>query len=495
MKKSILLLASGLIASGVNAQEAHKSVLFEPIAQNNARPVSAPNAGKFVGDILGHTRSSMLNKTSAVGGSRWYNYGDYQYSGILGGSYTTGGFGGQSLPYMWFDTSSRSMYSGPTLDYVNLVSVSQALDPMFAGFNDPAVFPGMIGVNTTSAYSVDSVEIIGVYARKITDAATKDTLRIALTYGAGNSTSNLGVSGWESSGTTGFPYVPYSTDTLLYLQTYHDSTKNILNNKNGAGTTLGPAPIVFDIILNQTDTAGYGTTFFAKTVKVPTALAVPAGNFPAMSVTFKSGNPLAPHMPPGNPTFGDTVHSGTTGAPDDFGMFRPLVTYKSDASGNPQFMPYTIGLTVASFRATKDLNVGLFKQEPAGSWGGSYIPSWSWSTSGGSAASAYQYPAWGGFHIVCPTCPWTSSLGTAEVKTIKSINVYPNPANGELNVSFTSRANADVTLTNMVGQVVATQNVNTGMATFNTAALPAGIYIYTIVAGGERITGRVVVAH
>ena len=48
-----------------------------------------------------------------------------------------------------------------------------------------------------------------------------------------------------------------------------------------------------------------------------------------------------------------------------------------------------------------------------------------------------------------------------------------------------------------MGQVVASQNATgaTGNVEFNTSALPAGIYIYTFNANGERTTGRIVVAH
>jgi hypothetical protein len=84
-----------------------------------------------------------------------------------------------------------------------------------------------------------------------------------------------------------------------------------------------------------------------------------------------------------------------------------------------------------------------------------------------------------------------------------TVSANPNPANNEFNVPVTLANSADVKvlLTNPVGQVVAAQQLGkvaagqTATATFNTAGLSNGIYFYTVEAGNERITNRVVVAH
>ena len=82
------------------------------------------------------------------------------------------------------------------------------------------------------------------------------------------------------------------------------------------------------------------------------------------------------------------------------------------------------------------------------------------------------------------------------VRSISNVNPYPNPATSQLNVAFGADTTATVTLTNMVGQVVATQHGVTGKATFNVADLAPGMYIYTIETNGAQVaTGHVVVAH
>ena len=60
---------------------------------------------------------------------------------------------------------------------------------------------------------------------------------------------------------------------------------------------------------------------------------------------------------------------------------------------------------------------------------------------------------------------------------------------------------ATVSISNAVGQVIATQEVADVVAkkenkvTFSTASLAPGIYFYTVEAKGQRTTNRFVVAH
>jgi len=61
--------------------------------------------------------------------------------------------------------------------------------------------------------------------------------------------------------------------------------------------------------------------------------------------------------------------------------------------------------------------------------------------------------------------------------------------------------NATVSITNAVGQVIATKEVanviakQNNIVTFSTADLSAGLYFYTVEAKGQRTTNRFVVTH
>lgn len=102
------------------------------------------------------------------------------------------------------------------------------------------------------------------------------------------------------------------------------------------------------------------------------------------------------------------------------------------------------------------------------------------------------------FRVTCAQCDPTGIKETASV--INNTNVYPNPANGQVTITFNVKEATDVnvSITNTVGQVMKSQNagkVAAGKAVFTTSDLASGVYFYTVEANGQRTTGRFVVAH
>lgn len=92
------------------------------------------------------------------------------------------------------------------------------------------------------------------------------------------------------------------------------------------------------------------------------------------------------------------------------------------------------------------------------------------------------------------------------IKDIAGVTIspaFPNPANNALYVpvAVTNSTDVRVSLTNVTGQIVATQNLGTiaagqkKTAEFNTSSLAAGVYLYTVEANGSRVANRVVIAH
>jgi len=89
------------------------------------------------------------------------------------------------------------------------------------------------------------------------------------------------------------------------------------------------------------------------------------------------------------------------------------------------------------------------------------------------------------------------------VSNVSLGQVYPNPANNSVNITFTlaEDANVNVNLMNTVGQVLKSQSMgklNAGSAktvTFSTADMPAGVYYYSVDVNGVRTTNRFVVSH
>ena len=79
-------------------------------------------------------------------------------------------------------------------------------------------------------------------------------------------------------------------------------------------------------------------------------------------------------------------------------------------------------------------------------------------------------------------------LGVDEDMT-QAVEVYPNPAKDILTVKAENLSN--VTVYNMMGQKIMTQDVDDEELTINTSDFESGIYIVRIVADGNEITKKV----
>ncbi len=465
MKKLLLLLASGSIAFTGSAQyRTYNMRAALDGAQLNYSSVREAKAEKH--------GSAFAHKTTAAG--RWYDYADYLDANETALSSSVS----NSFPYMWKNNNVLMTFSGPTYDTNNLVSYGMVLDPSYGnsdnGFNDYDYYPGEMKVTSVDNYVVDSIAIAGAYVDNPSQTGV-DTIRVSLVHGSGATGADV--------------YTQSTTITSGSVLTNYGSVgSSLLNHRMnfnaGTLTASGTTMVSYDILINNSatppswtaDTASNG--LYVKTLAVGGAsgIAVSAGQMVGATVSHLSSAAVTPF---------DTVFLGSPANPPvKANMFRPLVWYRgtSTAAAFPTYL-------------AADRNNGTFVDKLTTSF---YVPHWFWSS--GTSAATVQYPDIA-FHITCTTC------GTVQPPTdVKNIagkmvtKVYPNPASEEVNVSFVlgNSANATVTLSNVMGQVVAAkemQNVKMGTASFNTASLPSGMYIYTIDAAGQRTTGRVSVTH
>src|SRR5690606_38246065 len=222
--------------------------------------------------------------------------------------------------------------------------------------------------------------------------------------------------------------------------------------------------------INDTD-AVTGLNRFA----IPFGTSIPAGNLVASTVTFKTGEAYTP--------FTDTVFVGSVNpdTPFKYNMFCPWFFEQSEGQ-YPKYWPDNYISCV-------------FKILPPGNNGYelSYVPGFAYI----DADARLEFP-YMDFVLSCTNC---YTVDVANVKNIVNDAVaYPNPANNTLKVAY--RLNAPtastVSLTNAIGQVVATQQVAAaaqGEVEFNTSSLSNGVYFYTVEANGQKITHRVAIAH
>jgi hypothetical protein len=464
MKKIFLFLATSSIALSSFAQE--RAAIS--VSASTIEPTTS-SIDVVRGRDLSPYLESVRNKTTGPT-TRWYSYGGY-FAEIMG----AGSVQGDDL-FLWNDTLAQLRYrdvaSGPIYYAHNkFVSMGGVFHPQSeSSFNRADVYSGAMKIDTTNAYVIDSINLTGYYVLNPAKSSIKDTLIITLVYGS-TSVSGDGIYKNWFKGTVPGNYGLASTDSLVCANMFYDSITNTASDPGGRELT-------WKFVLSN---ANYGDTLsnglFSKSIPVngTTGFAVPANNMAGVSISFKSGDPaFVPH---------DSVVSSVG---IRYNSWRPLIYYAGTSTA-VSFPPYS----------KTDMNCGQFKRLPnsENGWTDSYIPQYAWSSTGG--ASFLQH-ATVDFHVKCPTCATVSV--PAVQNPVSNVTAFPSPANDKLNVVYTSSSaiTGTVTLTNAIGQVVATEafsNTTNGKSVFNTANLADGMYIYTINANGVRSTGRVAIAH
>jgi len=233
---------------------------------------------------------------------RWYNYGGDCLFRMWDASTSGVDEYGTLLANMWFDTSSICVYpTGALVDH--FLSYAALLHPWATTFNDTTIYgPGIIGVTPTNAYTIDSMEVVGLYHRNtIATVSYVDTLRVS--WVEGNN-----ISGDIAGG-----------------KIVHDSLNNVAKMANHVDILLGPADVTDTDAFYRGGSKGY-IGFVHKRVALPAPFAVPAMHYTGGSVTFRSGDPSAPSISPAH-GFGDTVYTGNPANPYKYGAWSPLIVY------------------------------------------------------------------------------------------------------------------------------------------------------------------------
>ncbi len=470
MKKLLLMMAAGGFCLNASAQSANNSMV-KMNRVNDASKIT--RFEEKVQKIMANNGARLREANKAtVGGSRWYNY--VEHLGLINSAV----FNNTVMPYMWFKPDINGIYgqtgggvAADTIDFVSYAMTFDALDSAQDNFND-LVYTGSIGLTNTESYTLDSVSVYGAYGRNPAKTSVVDTLRMSFIYGNG--------------GATNMPFyyftgmmADYGVDTVRFGAIWHNPALNVaLKFPNATGPT--PAVIVKDVILtaasvNDTDANGFNK------FSVAPNMTVPARNYVGMTVTFKTGDTYTPYV--------DTAFVGSLNpsVPFNFGMFRPLF-FEENSGGFPT---YKAG----------NWNMGHIKFMPESpSWDSLYVPAVAYT-----APLTYEFP-YVDFKVSCATCKNVENLNPTSVNDVKIAqvgNAFPNPVSGEVRIPFTmtSTAAVNVSITNAVGAVIATQNMGkynanqSGTAVFNMSGFANGVYFYTVDANGQRITKRFVVAH
>ncbi len=461
-------------------------------------PIIAPVVNNYSATVP-LTPHSGAKTTITLG--RWYNFADDMlapYQAYMSkGTY----YYGYS---MWNDTTAWFGYTGGTSNYKRSENLSMAMgfDPTYSssalpnyGWNTAGAgavydFCGEMAITYADAYSIDSVHVAGWYTRNYATpakTAVVDTLILSFVVSPRTGTT-LDLPG----ATISSPPAGYGVLSINYKELYHDITNNRGAHSTGAALTA----YVYKFPLTSSDSTSNSNAdvcFYPRRSTDPViSVPVPANNIMAMTATFKSGD-TSYHG-------SDTIRysDGTSITGYKFNNYAMQVAFAATPVA-----PTALTDVTWPFCENTNQSCGyfLFASGAWGAPGNKYTPQWNVfnGTTSAPTPSIAQYPRFG-YHGKCNTCSYVFGCwipgGVEKIPPISNVVVTPNPANNLLNISFSSaNAGATVTLTNAFGQQVASQVVATGNASFNTANLADGVYIYTIDAKDGKSSGRVVIAH
>jgi hypothetical protein len=454
MKKLFLLAASVSLSMGVMAQSAGKFGNHQV-----GKPASSP---KFIDKTTSAQKfnRSISNTGKSTGpNDRWYSH-LYIVDTLNFGTLSASAFP------IWFDSMVRVNYtSGPSS--INFAAAGQVIDPShYTLMNDPVLFPGEMNIGLTQSYTVDSIYFAGAYLKNPSrPVGIFDTLVFSVA-------PQQGYYYWvEPPATNGVtwaePYLPnpgMNGDTLkLPGQMDPDSVRRI-DTMPGYITWKVP---VGDADRQQDSSGYFFWTDFA--YPLPAPMVIPAGRNVSMTVAFKTGDQVM------NPNV------------DSVNMYHRLYiqSWGSETLKMPYYW-YTDGSNPTNDRNMSSL---MFT---TGDW---FIPTLAVEATQTNPVS-FDYE----FHNMMVHAKLPVSVKKGPANILETLNAYPNPANNEVNITFGStKTDAYVTITNALGQVVASQKVVKGNSfnkvTFSTANLASGTYQYSVEADGYTSHKRLVVTH
>lgn len=457
MKKLLLLLSVGVIATNVQAQKLENTslVISTPVASADYQEVAKKTTLEDMRKLTPWKYENRAAGKTTISGSRTFNY--VELLALL--NTVQSGY-----PYLWSTGDATSYFTGG-YDTSAFMGFGSVLHPWYSIFNDPSGldYAGKVAIQNYTPYVVDTVAIYGVYVQNVNkmNPAIPDTLRVALTYGDGSNGSDLDITNWFG----GNIKANYGVDTITVADVQYD-----FNARVAEGTTR----VIKNIPLTQAvidDTLANGQNRFA----IPYGQNVPAGNLVAVTATVITGDPAySPY---------DTVFHGTqrSSNPAEFSMFRPWIFEQNDNA----YATYEAG--------NFNLGLGMLNIQDTGSnFYDRYLNQFFWTKESGS-----EFP-YIDFVVTCGNCPPVSVANVHNY--VQGHSASPNPATNTVTVKFGLEYADDATITvrNMVGQVLATQkleNVLYGDAKFDVSKFANGLYIYTIQTKDLQQSGRFSIAH
>jgi hypothetical protein len=455
MKKILLLSLSVLTSIGMVAQQKTERKVSENTEMKMNKSAAVMEKAQI--DLAQKRAQQQSNAKKTRSGAGWMSAQD--------AAFITGTSSAVLCP-VYQDSTIRVFNANPVDSFHWWIhAVGTSFDPVSNHFYSPlnTGYDNVFQVSNTSAYSVDSIQVVGKYYRRAYNNYT-DTLIIEIAPSTATNVTTL-----QSKDEWYKINLNLSDSTLRWATPEYD---NVNNNM------VSPNKIVIKKILDAAaanDTTANGLNSWA--FKLPSPLSVLPGGKVAVLCSYKSGH---------NYAFGAKM--------DSVNYWRHLA---QEMNGNATLPTvYTGELETGTFCTSDDKYKLMDGANPKYVLvsGKQYVPTTYWYL----APLTYE-DFYFNFYVSCPTC---GAVGVENVDLGIDMNVYPNPATDNITFNFTLENNSDNTtieLSNMLGQNVKSLKVGHISAgspirtEMNVSDVPAGLYIYTINANGKKLSDKILI--
>jgi hypothetical protein len=307
----------------------------------------------------------------------------------------------------------------------------------------------------TSAVKIDSIGFLGVYNRVQSDPNIVDTLILSIYVPNSQNWGAISLFGPTSQVSQNF-----ATDTLFFVRGNYNSATN-----SAPGVTKSiKIPLTAAVAADTTET-GLNYIEVAVNQAVPVANGRFNGIF-AYSLQYKPGTVWNANL--------DTLGVNLNG-------WRFI---SAELAGNGTFPLYDKGDLNCGYILPQDVLYGA-----AGGWNNRYIPHYAY------LGATYRYEAHE-FQVKISQ----DGVGINEKTNANfGLNVFPNPSNGDISIALNNKNNQNVTIEviNTIGQVVYTQNAQSGasksITNINMNNFGKGLYFVRASNGSEIITEKVII--
>ncbi|MCD6011100.1 MAG: hypothetical protein K0Q79_962 [Flavipsychrobacter sp.] len=430
-------------------------------------PVKHPRAGEGPKNYR-----QAYKSTAATTYSDWYDLWDVTFD-------TTTTTGYHSYQFVWEINSDSNIYSvsGYYAPYYHFThGMGMSFDPSDSAYyyfprdTDYQVSAPFIH---TLPYTLDSFWVPGIYYRYDPNLANVDSLIVEFLVTQNGSAPDSGAYKLIATTPHGM-YRPFTRDstprfgTARYFRLQNECIDPVL-------TTTVHQRHAFPLTVFD--------AFFYRKQKfhLPTPITVPPGKYLVAYVYFKSQAPYP---------------AGTLSSAANYYWL-----YAGEPYGTSTWYPQSSRNSSIGYAGSHQMGLIATKQIRYNDLGFTFaghnvlLPASAYANTGANLPPGFSVPHMA-FHITWTVDP---ALGIEQKKQQEPlVQIYPNPATDMLNIAYSlgESSNVKILLVDAVGRVAGVyerSDVSGGEAVFNTAGMPAGVYVYLLEAGGLRKTGKVVI--